>query len=167
MSRVHGGKRPRTYANADRKECTHRPFAHRGGSIELRISSVCVSWGLPSTGGSFLPPLAPYGAFFSLVLSSEGVSYLTSDCSGGPGISPATCSSGTASQSGAHSSEHSLGPRPALAHLSAPCLTESIGLYRLSVYVHAHACMCVCSRPLACGLRRSEGRQGQPVGSEH
>ena len=58
-----------------------------GGRIELRMSSVCVSGCLVSTGGSFFPPFAPGLPFdLSFVVSSDGVSYLTSDMSGGPGI---------------------------------------------------------------------------------
>ena len=61
--------------------------AHRGGRIELRMSSVCVSGCFVSTGGSFFPPFAPGLPFdLSFVVSSDGVSYLTSDMSGGPGI---------------------------------------------------------------------------------
>ena len=53
--------------------------------MELRMSSVCVSGCFASTGGSFLPPLAPLAPLL-LVVSSEGVSYLTSDDNGAPGM---------------------------------------------------------------------------------
>jgi hypothetical protein len=57
------------------------------------MSSVCVSGCLASTGGSFfaLAPFAPFGGFSSLVVRSEGVSYLTSECNGGPGIAQMAC----------------------------------------------------------------------------
>ena len=51
------------------------------------MSSVCVSGCFVSTGGSYFPPFAPGLPFdLSFVVSSDGVSYLTSDMSGGPGI---------------------------------------------------------------------------------
>ena len=55
------------------------------------MSSVCVTCGLASTGGScFLPPLAPgappFLAPLPFVVSRLGVSYFTSECSGGPGM---------------------------------------------------------------------------------
>ena len=53
------------------------------------MSSVCVICGFASTGGSFFPGFpAPFFAappFFEV--NNEGVSYLTRECSGGPGIS--------------------------------------------------------------------------------
>ena len=52
------------------------------------MSSVCVICGFASTGGSFFPGFAaPFFAappFFEV--NNEGVSYLTRECSGGPGI---------------------------------------------------------------------------------
>ena len=55
------------------------------------MSSVCVTCGLASTGGScFLPPLAPgappFLAPLPFVVSRLGVSYFTNECSGGPGM---------------------------------------------------------------------------------
>ena len=53
------------------------------------MSSVCVICGFASTGGSFFPGFAaPFFAappFFEV--NNEGVSYLTRECSGGPGMS--------------------------------------------------------------------------------
>mmetsp|Transcript_88241 Transcript_88241/g.121810 ORF Transcript_88241/g.121810 Transcript_88241/m.121810 type:complete len:223 (+) Transcript_88241:664-1332(+) len=67
--------------------CTHNcpsSVHSRGGRIELRMSSVCVTCALPSTGGSFFPPLPGLGGRLSLVVRSEGVSYLTSEFRFGP-----------------------------------------------------------------------------------
>ena len=52
----------------------------------MRMSSVCVSCGLPSTGGSFLPPLPGFALFLSFVVRRLGVSYFTKLWSGGPGM---------------------------------------------------------------------------------
>ena len=76
-----GSARRRTALGA----ALRRSCAYRGGRMELRMSSVCVSGCFASTGGSFLPPLAPLAPLL-LVVSSEGVSYLTSDDNGAPGM---------------------------------------------------------------------------------
>ena len=80
---------PGKFVGESRRRGATEGRAHRGGRIELRMSSVCVICGFASTGGSFFPGFAaPFFAappFFEV--NNEGVSYLTRECSGGPGMS--------------------------------------------------------------------------------